>query len=441
MTKIFFQVAGFLWLSLITCSSYAQEVLTLEDAIRIGLQNNYDILIAENDKKVLSNNSGFAKYSFLPSVDANATRNFDVENFEQQFLDGEPRSGNNAKSNQLSAAIDLEWTIFDGLGMFITYDKLQEISKFGEFNLKATIETGIAEISRSYYQIILEQERINVLKNTLELSEKRREIAKAIFEVGRSSKLEYLAAQVDYNADLSALVAQEELLFNAKVDLNRILGRDVESDFLVDDRIQANEDLKLEELRQSLLEKNPTLIATNLSRKVAEFEKREIRAERFPEVGLYAGYGYNRVEAQSGFLRSNISDGYYYGVNASINIFNGLDIRRRAQNAKINEENTRITYSQLQTDLLANLQNTFIAYKNSQRLVMLESENFKIAQESEAIAYDRYKLGNANFLELREAQRNAVEAESRLLNAEFNTKMAEIELLRLSGRLLERGTE
>ncbi len=417
---------------------HAQEVLTLEDAIRIGLENNHDILIAENDREVLSNNAGFSKYSFLPTLDANATKNYDVENFEQQFLDGEPRSGNNAKSNQLSAAIDLEWTIFDGLGMFITYEKVREISKYGEYDLKATIESGIAEISRSYYQIILEQERINVLKNTLELSEKRREIAQAIFEVGRSSKLEYLAAQVDYNADVSALVAQEELLANAKVNLNRVLGRPADIDFQVDDLIQPDENLQLEDLKEKALAANPNLRAATILKKVAEYETREIRAERFPEVGLYAGYGYNKIEAQSGFLRSNISDGYYYGLNASINIFNGLDISRRAQNAKINEETAEITTSQMETDLLASLQNAFNAYSNAIRLVKLESENFKIAQESEDIAYDRYKLGNANFLELREAQRNAVEAESRLLNAEYNIKIAEIELLRLSGQLLDK---
>lgn len=437
MKKIFFKIAGVVWLGITSANLYAQEVLTLEDAIRLGLENNYSIKIATNDKKILTNDSNYAKYNLLPSVDANATRNYDVENFEQQFIDGEPRSGTNARSNQLSASVDLEWTIFDGLGMFVTYEKLQEISKFGEYNLKATIENGIAEIAGSYYQIILEQERIDVLKNTLELSEKRLEIAKAVFEVGRSSKLEYLAAQVDYNTDISALVAQEELLYNAKVNLNRILGREADIDFLVEDAIQANENLELEELKQKLFESNPNLIATVSSQRVAEFETREIRAERFPEVGLYAGYGYNKIEAQSGFMRRNISDGYYYGLNATINIFNGLDISRRAQNAKINEETTRIMHKQLQTDLLAKLHNAFIAYKNALRLTKLESDNLMIAQESEGIAYDRYKLGNANFLELREAQRNAVEAESRLLNAEYNTKMAEIELLRLSGQLLE----
>lgn len=409
----------------------------MEDAIRIGLENNYDIKIAENDKQILTNNYDFAKYNFLPSLDANATRNYDVENFEQQFLDGEPRSGSNAKSNQLSAAIDLEWTIFDGLGMFITYDKLREISKFGEYNLKATIENGIAEIARNYYQIILEKERINVLKNTLELSEKRLEIARAVFEVGRSSKLEYLAAQVDYNTDVSALVAQEELLYNAKINLNRILGREVDIDFLVEEMIQANENLDIEVLKQELAENNPNLIAASASQKVAAFETREIKAERFPEIGVYAGYGYNKIEAQSGFMRRNISDGYYYGVNATINIFNGLDISRRVQNAKINEESIDISQNRLETQLLANLQNTFVAYTNALHLVKLESNNLEIAQESEEIAYDRYRLGNANFLELREAQRNAVEAESRLLNATFNTKIAEIELLRLSGQLLQ----
>lgn len=436
MKKFFFPlILSLVFVGSVSSNLLGQDILTLEGAIRFGLENNYNILIAGRNKKVFSNNYEYAKYAFLPNLNASATKNHDVEDFEQQFVEGDPRSGSNARSNQLRASVDLEWTIFDGLGMFIAYERLQEISKSSLYNLRDTIESNIADISTKYYQIILEQGRINVLKNTLELSEKRLEIAKSIFEVGRSSKLEYLAAQVDYNTDYSALVAQEELLYNAKIDLNRILGRDVDTDFATNDEITANQDLDKDDLREKLLDNNPNLLSVAATESIASLETRQIRAERYPELSFNAGYGYNRIQAQSGFLLSNISDGYYYGLIASFNIFNGFDISRRVQNAKINEETAEILYDQVSTNLLAGLNNSYVAYQNAIRLVKLESENLKIAQESEEIAYERYKLGVANFLELREAQRNAVEAESRLLNATFNIKVAEIELMRLSGQL------
>lgn len=415
---------------------WGQEFLTLEEAIRIGLDKNYSIQIAENDREVLDENYDYGKYNFLPGIDASAAKSYDVEDFEQQFIEGEPRSGNNAKSSRLSASVDLEWTIFNGLGMFITYEKLDELRKAGELNLRASLEGTIAEISKAYYQIILERKKIEVLENTLELSEKRLEIAKAIFEVGKSSKLEYLAAQVDLNSDISELIAQEELYYNAKVNLNRILGRNIETEFEVTSDIETQRNLDLSLLKKNLLNDNPNLLAVENSKRIASLETREIKAERFPVVDVNAGYVYSNLEARSGFLRTNTSDGYYYGLSATLNIFNGFNINRRIQVAKINEENTELLYQQLETNLLAELNNYYKAYQNSLRLLDLETQNLQLAKENEEIAYERYRLGNSNFLEFREAQRNAVEAESRLIDAAYNTKVAEIELFRLSGNII-----
>src|SRR5690606_24679085 len=146
----------------------------------------------------------------------------------------------------------------------------------------------------------------------------------------------------------------------------------------------------------------------------------EIRSERSPEINLNGGYVHNRSEAQSGIFRSNRTTGYYYGISANFNILNGRDITRRVQNARIDQENADVIYEQTEANLMADLNNTYVAYQNALRLIGLETDNFKLAEESEDIAYERYKLGVANFLELREAQRNAVAAESRLLDAVFN---------------------
>lgn len=416
----------------------AQDLLTLEEAIRIGLENNYSIKIAKNESKILSNNQHYGKYAFLPVVTGNAYTTYDVQNIEQQsFQDSIPTVVNNAKSDQLGASVDLEWTIFNGLGMFISYEKLQEIEKAGEFTLMAEVERTIAEISKAYYQIILERQKVAVLENTVGLSEKRMEIAEATYEVGRSSKLEYLSAQVDLNTDKSALISQKEEFRNAKINLNRILGRAVETAFEITAEIQTTDDLELSLLREDLLAHNPSLQTLQTRKEISALTIREIRAERFPEINVNAGYSYTNAERQLGFASTNISDGYYYGLSASVNIFNGLNISRRIQNATIQEENNELLYQQLQTDLLAALNSYYIAYQNALRLSSLEAQNLEIAKENEAIAYDRYRLGNSDFLEFREAQRNAVEAESRLIDARFSTKIAEIELLRLSGNIME----
>lgn len=416
----------------------AQEILSLPKAIEIGLENNYEIRIVRNDVEKLGNNYAYGKYQFLPGINAEASQNFDVENIEQQRDPANPPIVNrNAKSNQFNASVNLQWTIFDGLGMFISYKMLEELEEAGNLNLRATITSKIAEISRGYYLIVLEKEKITVLENTVDLSEKRHEIAKAAYEVGRGSKLEYLAAQVDLNADRAALIAQEEAFQNAKIELNRIMGVRVDYDFEVSDAITFSEDLDIAVLEESMLEHNPDLLAIQQNQVVTELQISSIRAERYPRISVNAGYRYRNSETQLGFATTDIRDGYYYGLRGTLPILNGLDISRRTQNARIDLETAEVIYNQVQSDLLANLNNRYLAYKNGLKLFQLESENLAIAKENESIAYERYRLGNTNFIELREAQKNAVEAESRLLDAAYNIKVAEIDLNRLSGLTLE----
>lgn len=415
-----------------------QEILSLPKAIEIGLENNYEIRIVRNDVEKLSNNYAYGKYQFLPGISAEASQNFDVENIEQQRDPANPPIVNrNARSNQFTASVNLQWTIFDGMRMFISYKMLQELEKMGNLNLRATITSKIADISRGYYLIVLQKEKIAVLENTVDLSEKRYEIAKAAYEVGRSSKLEYLSAQVDLNADRAALIAQEEAYQNAKIELNRIMGVKVDYDFEVSDAITFSQDLDLAMLEESMLEHNPDLLALQQNQHVSELQISSIRAERYPRLSINAGYRYRNSETQLGFATTDVRDGYYYGLRGTLPILNGMDIGRRTQNAKIDLETTEVLYHQLQADLMAYLNNRYLAYKNGLKLFQLESENLAIAKENESIAYERYRLGNTNFLELREAQKNAVEAESRLLDAAYNIKVAEIDLNRLSGLSLE----
>lgn len=419
-------------------SLQGQEILSLPKAIEIGLENNYEIRIVRNDVEKLSNNYAYGKYQFLPGISAEASQNFDVENIEQQRDPANPPIVNrNARSNQFTASVNLQWTIFDGMRMFISYKMLQELEEMGNLNLRATITSKIADISRGYYLIVLQKEKIAVLENTVDLSEKRYEIAKAAYEVGRSSKLEYLSAQVDLNADRAALIAQEEAYQNAKIELNRIMGVKVDYDFEVSDAITFSQDLDLAMLEESMLEHNPDLLALQQNQHVSELQISSIRAERYPRLSINAGYRYRNSETQLGFATTDVRDGYYYGLRGTLPILNGMDIGRRTQNAKIDLETTEVLYHQLQADLMAYLNNRYLAYKNGLKLFQLESENLAIAKENESIAYERYRLGNTNFLELREAQKNAVEAESRLLDAAYNIKVAEIDLNRLSGLSLE----
>ena len=414
----------------------AQDTLGLVDAISIGMENNYAIKIARNNVDIAINNYTLGNAGFLPTVDIIANRDFDVQDSELNFASGDNQIVNGARSNSFSAAALLNWTVFDGTRMFITYDKLAEIRQANELDAQIVLENTIADISTAYYTVILEQARAAVLRNSVELSGERLRLARTQYEVGKASKLEYLAAQVDYNADTTALIQQRDRLYNAKVSLNTLMARSQGTVIKVPDQIDANLELELESLRDKALSSNPNLLLARRNQSISYLEMRELQADLLPELSVNLGYNYATSEAQAGFVLGRRSNGVAYGLGARMNVFDGFNRRRQIQNARILIETNEHQLEDLRLQLEANLQTTFVDYTNSIILLELEGENLEIAKETAEIALDRYRLGRSNALQLREAQVNAVEAESRLINAIYSTKIAEIELMRLSGQIL-----
>ncbi|CAN5228391.1 TolC family protein [soil metagenome] len=425
------------FLLLIVFPSFCQEILPLEEAIRIGLENNFSIKIAQKDQLITENDVTLGNAGFLPILEAVGNRTFTIEDTDLLFLDGRVQSVDNARSDLFNGTVNLQWTIFNGLGMFIAMERLQEFQKAGQVNTRIIIESAIADIYNTYYLLVLESERLKVFENSVEVSNVRMGIAKDLYEVGRTSKLEYLAAQVDLNADQSALIQQQEILFNIKVDLNRLLGRDLLIDYSVMDEITLAESINLENLRQNLLVSNANLEIARRNRNIAELQMRELKAQRSPELRVVGGYRFNRSQAEAGFVLQNQSSGFNYGLTAVFNIFNGFNQTRQIQNARIMVESSELQYRDLEQQIDSELTKSYQSYQNNLSLLELENLNLDIARENAVIALDRYKLGRSTPLELREAQRNEVDAETRALNASFSVKAAEIELLRLSGNILQ----
>lgn len=418
----------------------SQEMMNLSRAIEIGLENNYNLKIADNLQIVAENNNTLGNAGFMPSLDLTGRKNWSSENVNLEIAtaDGSfPIERNWAKSNNFNVSADMVWTIFNGMAMFATQEKLDVLDQYGALNKESVLENTIALISSTYYRVILEEAKLNVLQNTIKLSQERKDIAETKYQVGKASKLEFLAAQVDFNSDLSALIRQREILRQTQIEFNRILARDLLVEFETKDSIIIGEELDQESLLAALDQQNPQLLMMMANKNIAYYEQQEIAGERLPEVFITVGYAYSTLNREAGQLKSSQSDGLNYGLGGSWNIFDGFNTNRRIQNAKIEVLNRDLEIQQLRIDLKADLHKVYITYQNSRELYALEQENFAVARENSEIALDRYRLGNTNALELREAQQNFVDAESRRLNAAYAIKVAEIELLRLSGKVLE----
>ncbi len=432
-----FRLALFALLSPI--AAQAQQMLTLEDAIQQGITKQYSIQISRQKERIAANENSLGNAGFLPTITGTATKNYTISGLDQSFFGGvrAPLVQSGVNSNSGNAGVAMAWTLYDGQGMFILRDRYKELQNLGAKQTESSIENLIALISSTYYDIIRQNLRVNNFKKGLEISNDRLKLAKDRYEVGQGSKVDYYSAQVDYNEDKALLIAQEQSFTNTKIGFNTLLVKDYKADFQIVNTIDLLPKLKLSELKVSALSQNPTLIGAILSKKISDLDTKNLQSQQKPQIDLLAGYALSNVANGAGFgVEKGSSDVFNYGVRATINIFDGYNQKRRIQNAKINAEIAALQIEDLKNALLSALEKTYVTYENSMNLIQLETENYTIAKQNIYIAFDRFKVGIATSYELREVQRNAVAAETRLIEAKYAAKAAEIELIRLSGNLL-----
>jgi outer membrane protein TolC len=420
-------------------AAQAQQMLTLEEAIQQGITKQYSIQISRQRERIAANENTLGNAGFLPTITGTASKNYTVSGLDQSFFGGlrPPLVQSGVKSNSSNAGLAMAWTLYDGQGMFVLRDRFKELQNLGAKQTESNIENLIALISTTYYDIIRQNLRVNNFKKGLEISNDRLKLAKDRYEVGQGSKVDYYSAQVDYNEDKALLIAQEQSFTNTKIGFNTLLIKDYKADFEINTMIDLMPKLALNELKVSALSQNPALISAILTKKINDLDTKNLQSQQKPQIDLLAGYNMNSVVNGAGFgVEKGSSDVFNYGLRATFNIFDGYNQKRRIQNAKINAEIASLQIEDLKNNLLSSLERTYITYENALNLIQLETENYAIAKQNIDIAFDRFKVGIATSYELREVQRNAVAAETRLIEAKFAAKSAEIELIRLSGNLM-----
>ena len=420
-------------------AAQAQQMLTLEEAIQQGITKQYSIQISRQRERIAANENSLGNAGFLPTITGSASKNYTISGLDQSFFGGlrPPLVQSGVNSNSSNVGLAMAWTLYDGQGMFVLRDRFKELQNLGAKQTESNIENLIALISTTYYDIIRQNLRVNNFKKGLEISNDRLKLAKDRYEVGQGSKVDYYSAQVDYNEDKALLIAQEQSFTNTKIGFNTLLVKDYKADFEINTMIDLMPKLALNELKVSALSQNPALISAILTKKINDLDTKNLQSQQKPQIDLLAGYNMNSVVNGAGFgVEKGSSDVLNYGLRATFNIFDGYNQKRRIQNAKINAEIASLQIEDLKNNLLSSLERTYITYENALNLIQLETENYAIAKQNIDIAFDRFKVGIATSYELREVQRNAVAAETRLIEAKFAAKSAEIELIRLSGNLM-----
>jgi outer membrane protein TolC len=415
--------------------TFAQSLLTLEDAIAITLENNFDIRIAKNDLQIDQENVSIGNAGMLPRVNGTITNNNTVLNIDQTFANGNEVEIDGAKNLNLNFGVGLEWTIFDGFRMFARHNQLKELQKLGETELKFNVLTRVSEVYDTYYILVNQQHLIRSLDSIITVSEFRLKTAQTRFTIGKASKLEVLNAEVDYNADVSAKIRLNEQYAISKIALNQLLVRPSETNFTVSDVIMIDASLKLTDLLTLAQEQNPELQMQYINKKIQEYELKQVKAARLPSLSLSTGYNLIRSETPFGFVTQSTGRNFNYGFTASMNIFDGFNQNRNERTSKIQLENTQLLIDRQKQTVTAQISSIYQSYLSNLALLEMEQKNEKIARQNLEITLDKFKIGTISPVEFRTAQVNYANAVIRLTNAELLAKQTEISLKEIAGSL------
>lgn len=417
----------------------AQRVMSIEEAMALALKNNFDIQLVRNDSASYAVDYNYANAAFLPQINGTAGRIWNDNNQEQNFTDGRKRKAN-VNSSNITAVANLDWTLFDGLKMFATKKRLEELKDFGEASVKTQVVNSLAAVINNYYNIVRQKQQLRALDTLITINEERVKLAERKISVGLGSRPELLQAKVDLNAQRAAQLLQETLIAQLREQLNQLTGVSILTEYDVSDSIPINLKLDYAYIAKDFEKTNPGLLASMKTIDVAKLALKERKAERFPTVQFNSAYNFGRTSNASVVNPEfqpifSLNKGFNYGFTASIPILNGFNTRRLIKQAGLDIEYNQIAYQAQRSRVEMGINNSYKDYQYQKKALLLEEENITLAKENVFIALERFRQGVSTYLELREAQISLEQAYNRLIAARYNTKLAETELLRLKGSL------
>lgn len=419
-------------------SSWAQQKLLPSEAIALALENNYGVKIANNNVEVAENNKNILNSGYLPTLTANAGGNIDRQNTEGVLASGETRIAEGAETRRYNASINLNYTLFDGLGRYYDYKRLKEEYNLSELQARETIENTMLQLLTVYYNVAQQRENLKALEETLEISKDRLTRSSYQFDYGQNTKLDVLNAEVDINNDSINIISAKQSLINAKRDLNVVTGNAITYEFEVDTTVTFLLELNKSDLSEKLKTNNVTLIQNEKNIAINEFTLKANRSGYLPTIGLTGTYGWNESNNNSplAFVLQNTSTNVSAGINLTWNLFDGGGTITRVQNAKINLENQKFQKEQLQQDIERNFDNAWDDYQNRLKIYEVQQNNIKTAKNNFDRTQEKFKLGQVTSIEFRQAQLNLLNAEINKNSAKYDAKIAEILVLQISGELL-----
>ena len=416
--------------------TYSQKVLTSEDAISIALKYNYDILVARNSATTDSVNNTPGNAGMLPDVTISSAESYSTATkLHQKFSDGSTLSSSNTQSNSLNANIGLSWTLFDGGKMFVTKRKLSEIQELGEIQFRDRVLQTVYDVILAYYDVVRQKQELASINEVITYNLDRVKISQTSFDAGLSPKTNLLQAKIDLNVYQENAINQQSIILAAKRSLNQLLGRNTDVQFEVLDSIPISESLDNRVLSQKLDSSNTSILAYQKQIDVDKLSIKEMNSMLLPKIFFNTGYGLFQSNSPDGNPLVNRTIGPSIGGTVSIPIYQGGNAIRQIKVAKIQLQSDQYNLENVRLKVNQQLQNALTQFENQLNLLKIEKDNAILAKENLEISIQRLRYGQTTSLEVSLAENSFVDSLTRLINFEYNLKVAETKLKQLLARL------
>ncbi|GAA3557029.1 efflux transporter outer membrane subunit [Snuella lapsa] len=413
------------------------QVITPDQAVALALENNYGVKLANNYVAIAENEASVLNSGHLPTVTGNAGAVYNLDNTEAEFSNGESTKLNGAESSRYNASVNLNYTLFDGLGRAYNYKQLKQRYQLSELEARETIENTILQLFTVYYNVAQLTENTSAIRQTLTISKDRLARANYQFDYGQSTKLGVLNAEVDINNDSINYINTYQQLKNVKRDLNVVTGNMLPQDFEVDTKVNFLLQLSREALLEKTLSNNIAVLQVNKGITITELDVRKGRSAYLPSVGLTGTYGWSKNNNNAAsFLAVSTNTGLSGGVNLRWSLFDGGTTITRVKNAEIALENQKLMKKQLVMNITRDFNNAWDDYQNKLDIYRIQEANIVTSQNNFNRTQEKFKLGQVNSIEFRQAQLNLLNAELNRNQAKYQAKLAELQVLQLSGELL-----
>jgi len=419
----------------VTTALGQSSILTKSEAMDLAMKNNLGIIVSKNEIEIGKINNSWGNAGAYPNVNFSLNRSLASNNIQQNLTTGTQIKRDGALVNNLAGNVQISWRFFDGMKMFATKHRLEEIEKMGQTKFIKQVNETFYNVLYEYYNVIRLQQQCASIKQMIELNKERLNIATTRFNIGSSGKSDMLQAEVDINEQSSKLIGIENEISQSKSNLNFLLGRTSDTNFEIIDTSLLSSNIDYSELLKKLELQNPDILLANSTLSTLLDNKKEINSQRLPFATINSNYNLNRNKSEAGFTLLNQNYGPSVSLGIGIPIFNGNNVNHQLKAMDVEIKNQVLNNQQLKNQLTTNLSNAFKNYEYGKKIAALEQKNLTIINENNKINIERFKLSAITSIELRQSQMDFTDAQTRLINALFQTKIAETEMKLLTGAI------